>query len=278
MILEGNITIPYKWTTGATVGRFLAELKENARLVGARCESCSKVYVPPADICGECYKPLDAWVPLTGEGTVVAVTTVERATPWSPQAAPYTLALVHLDGADTELLHLAKPNLKAGDRVVAVFKTERAGSLLDIKGFAAASESAASAEDAQQIEDGEVDAGTPSQLDSSGEATTPRESISEVSAVFHALPGRFRKEKVDEALTFYFSIDAEQWTVIITTETCEVLPGKPVDDADCYLKTTTAIFLGTLNGTYKPSMTDLIMGRVKTNKPFLLKKFREAFG
>ena len=28
MILEGNITIPYKWTTGATVGRFLAELKE----------------------------------------------------------------------------------------------------------------------------------------------------------------------------------------------------------------------------------------------------------
>jgi uncharacterized OB-fold protein len=149
MILEGNITIPYKWTTGATVGRFLAELKENARLVGARCDACGKVYVPPADVCGECYKPLDSWVPLTGEGTIVAITTVERAMPWSPQAAPYTLALVRLDGADTELLHLASPNLKAGDRVVAVFKTERAGSLLDIEGFAAISETAAPAEDSQ---------------------------------------------------------------------------------------------------------------------------------
>ena len=104
------------------------------------------------------------------------------------------------------------------------------------------------------------------------------ELISEVSEVFHALPSRFRKEKVEESLTFYFSIDAEQWTVIVTTETCEVQPGKTVDSADCYLKTTTAIFLGTLNGTYKPSMTDLIMGKIKTNKPLLLRKFRDIFG
>jgi uncharacterized protein len=278
MTLEGNITIPYKWTSGATVGRFLAELKEKARLVGARCESCGKVYVPPPDLCGECYKPLDAWVPLTGEGTVVAVTTVERAMPWSPQATPYTLALVRLDGADTELLHLAKPNLKAGDRVTAIFKTERAGSLLDIEGFAATSETSAPAEASQQTQHGEIDTDTSPQLESSGGTTTPMELISEVSAVFHALPSRFRKEKVEERLTFYFSIDAEQWTVIVTTETCEVQPGKTVDSADCYLKTTTAIFLGTLNGTYRPSMTDLIMGRVKTNNPLLLRKFREVFG
>src|ERR1051325_8494986 len=136
MILEGNITIPYKWTTGPTVGRFLAELKENGRLAGARCGVCHRVYVPPADVCGQCYRPLDEWVPLTGEGTVVALTTVERAMPFSPVAAPYTLALVRLDGADTNLLHLASGDLKAGDRVRAVFKTERTGSLLDIAGFA----------------------------------------------------------------------------------------------------------------------------------------------
>src|SRR5205085_10653156 len=122
MILEGDITIPYKWTTGATVGRFLAELKENARLVGARCGGCRKVYVPPADVCGECYKPLAEWVPLSGEGTVVAVTHVARTMPWSPAEAPYTLALVRPDGADTNLLHLGGPGLRAGDRVKAVFK------------------------------------------------------------------------------------------------------------------------------------------------------------
>jgi len=266
MILEGNITIPYKWTTGTTVGRFLAELKENARLVGARCDECGKVYVPPADVCGECYKLLDTWIPLTGEGTVVAITTVERAMPWSPMAAPYSLALVRLDGADTNLLHLANSSLKAGDRVSAIFKPERAGSLLDIECFAAITEPDA------------VETGTQGQHDSlSGGTTTLMELVNEVSAVFQALPSRLRKEKVDEGLTYYFSIDDEQWTVIITMESCVVQPGKTVDSADCFLKTSTEIFLGTINGTYTPSMTDLITGRVKTNNPFLLQKFRELF-
>lgn len=261
MILEGNITIPYKWTTGPTVGRFLAELKENARLVGARCGVCGKVYVPPADVCGQCYKPLDDWVTLSGEGTVVAITTVERAMPFSPTPAPYTLALVRLDGADTDLLHLASPGLKAGDRVAAIFKTERAGSLLDIERFAALSESAPAA-GTERLTEG---------------TTIPMEMVNDVSTVFQALPTRFRREMADENLTFYFSIDDEQWTVFVTTESCVVQPGKAVESADCFLKTTSEIFLGTINGTYTPSMTDLLMGRVKTNNPFLLQKFRELF-
>ncbi|MEN3333881.1 MAG: uncharacterized protein V7641_3246 [Blastocatellia bacterium] len=278
MILEGNITIPYKWTTGATVGRFLAELKENARLVGARCNGCSKVYVPPADVCGECYKPLDDWIPLNGEGTVIAITTVERTLPWSPMPAPYRLALVHLDGADTNLLHLAGPNLKAGDRVSAVFKTERTGSLLDIECFAATGEAITQANASHQAVSDTVDSETHARLDSStGGTTTQMEPINDVSAVFQALPSRFRKEKADENLSFYFSIDDEQWTVLVTPETCEVQPGKTVDSADCFLKTSAEIFLGTINGTYTPSMTDLITGKVKTNNPFLLQKFRELF-
>jgi uncharacterized OB-fold protein/putative sterol carrier protein len=278
MILEGNITIPYKWTTGATIGRFLAELKENARLVGARCNSCSKVYVPPVDVCGECYKPLDAWIPLTGEGTLVALTNVERTLPWSPMAAPYTLALVRLDGADTNLLHLAKPSLRAGDRVSAVFKTERTGSLLDIECFAAIGEVTAPANASRQVANETLETGIPVRLDSStGGTITQMEPVNDVSAVFHALPSRFRKEKADEDLSYYFSIDDEQWTVFVTPENCEVQPGKTVDSADCFLKTSAEIFLGTINGTYTPSMTDLITGKVKTNNPFLLQKFRELF-
>ncbi|HJQ26635.1 MAG TPA: OB-fold domain-containing protein [Blastocatellia bacterium] len=137
MILQGDITIPYKWTTGATTGRFLGELKENARLVGARCQGCGKVYVPPPDVCGECYKPLADWVPLSGEGTVIAVTIVERPLPWSPAVVPYHLGLIHLDGADTNLLHMVAAEVKADDRVVAVFNVARTGTLLDIAGFAA---------------------------------------------------------------------------------------------------------------------------------------------
>ena len=87
MILQGDITIPYKWTTGPAIGRFLAELRDNARLVGARCAKCNKVYVPPTDVCGQCFKPLDEWVELTGEGKIIAVTVVHYQLPWSPVAA-----------------------------------------------------------------------------------------------------------------------------------------------------------------------------------------------
>jgi len=139
MILQGDITIPYKWTTGPTIGRFLAELRDNARIVGARCPVCKKVFVPPTDVCGQCFKPLDDWVELTGEGRLVAVSVVQIQLPWSPLPPPYTLGLVRLDGADTDLIHLADEGLKAGDRVRAKFKEERSGTILDIEMFAAIS-------------------------------------------------------------------------------------------------------------------------------------------
>jgi uncharacterized OB-fold protein len=135
MILEGNITIPYKWTTGAIIGRFLGELRDNAKIFGARCDSCGKVYVPPPDVCGECYKPLSGWVELSGEGTVIATSTVEHGMPWSPVPVPYTLALIRLDGADTNMIHLAGSNVSDGDRVRAVFKQVRSGTILDIDYF-----------------------------------------------------------------------------------------------------------------------------------------------
>ena len=241
-------------------------MKENTRIAGARCRGCGKVYVPPPDVCGECYKIPEDWVVLTGEGTIVAITTVEMTLPWSPTPAPYQLALVQLDGADTNLLHLAEPGLEAGDRVRVRFKAERIGSLLDIEGFA------------PLANDPEPPGETQTQIKSiSGGTVTPMEPINSVSEVFHSLPSRFRKEKADENVSFYFSIDDEQWTVLVTPEACDVQPGKTIERADCFLKTSAEIFLGTINGTYTPSMTDLITGKVKTNNPFLLQKFRELF-
>jgi putative sterol carrier protein len=198
--------------------------------------------------------------------------------PFSPVAVPYTLALVHLDGADTNLLHLASGDLKAGDRVRAVFKTERAGSLLDIEGFALYRESPEQETAAQPGEAVATDNGASAHDEPiTGGTETPMGTVYDVNAVFQALPSRFRRELVEEDLSFYFSIDDEQWTVFVTGESCVVEPGKAIDRADCFLKTTREIFLGAINGTYSPTMTDLITGRVKTNNPFLLQKFRELF-
>jgi hypothetical protein len=198
--------------------------------------------------------------------------------PFSPVAVPYTLALVHLDGADTNLLHLASGPLKAGDRVRAVFKTERTGSLLDIEGFALFQESSAQKPAPLAGEAVATDSTRLRHDEPITEGTETTIMVQEVSTVFQALPTRFRSELVDEDLSFYFSIDDEHWTVFVTREGCRVEPGKTIESADCFLKTTREIFLGTINGTYMPTMTDLIMGRVKTNNPFLLQKFRELFG
>lgn len=142
MILEGDITIPYKWTTGATIGRFLAELRDNTRITGARCEACGKVYAPPPDVCGECFRPLTEWVNLSGEGEVIAFSVVERATAWSPMTPPYMLGLIKLDGADTKIVHIVRAGVLAGERVRAVFKQERTGSILDIDYFGPIDEAA----------------------------------------------------------------------------------------------------------------------------------------
>jgi len=52
---------------------------------------------------------------------------------------PYGYAIVHLDGADSYLIHYVDETdpakMKAGDRVRAVFEEDRTGSLLDIKHF-----------------------------------------------------------------------------------------------------------------------------------------------
>ena len=274
MIFEGDISIPYKWTTGPTTGRFLGELKDNARIVGAHCSSCGRVYVPPPEVCTECFKPISDWVPLSGEGTLVATSVVERTMPWSPSAAPYTLALIKLDGADTNLIHLVRAGLKRGDRVRAAFKTQKTGALLDIEYF----ESPRETVDQPKTRTTEPNTGELMTEESYSSINSAGAPLSEVGEVFKALPGRFRSGKVDKRTAFYFSIDEEKWTVIVESDQCSVTEGKTVEEADCFLKTSAEIFLGTIRGTYTPGLTDLVSGKVKTNNPFLLQTFKDIFG
>ncbi|HEX8090019.1 MAG TPA: Zn-ribbon domain-containing OB-fold protein [Blastocatellia bacterium] len=279
MILEGNITIPYKWTTGAAIGRFLGELRDNAKIFGARCGACAKVYVPPPDVCGECFKPLSDWVELSGEGTVIAASIVEYGLPWSHRPVPYTLALIKLDGADTNMIHLASADVVAGVRVRAAFKQERGGSILDIDCFVPIvdvghADGTLREGLGESIERGESDGGK----NEPGGVKIQMESITEVSEVFRLLPARFREGKTEKELSYYFSIEGEQWTVFVGPDRCEVKRGKVIENADCFLKTSAEIFLGTVSGEYTPSMMDFIRGRIKTNSPALLQTFKDIFG
>lgn len=102
------------------------------------------------------------------------------------------------------------------------------------------------------------------------------DSLTETAEVFHALPFLFRKHKTEKELTYYFSIDDEQWTVEVGPESCAVRRGK-TENADCFLKTSREIFLGTIKGDYTPSFMDIMSGKVKTNNPILLQTFKNIF-
>ena len=101
---------------------------------------------------------------------------------------------------------------------------------------------------------------------------------SEIANVFQSLPSRFQKGNVKQARTFYFSLgEEEKWTVSLTPDKCEVTPGKPAADADCFFKASKQMFLDVWNGKHVPSPKDFITGAIKSNNPLLLKDFVDAF-
>lgn len=133
---------PYKHSTGETIGRFLAGLKEQKKIWGWRSPR-QGVVVPPLG-----YDELEAssggeWVEVAETGVVTAVAVVyQPIEKLHPAAPPFAFVLVKLDGADTALAHIVKHDLdqlRVGSRVRAVWAPDerRQGSIHDIECFQA---------------------------------------------------------------------------------------------------------------------------------------------
>jgi uncharacterized OB-fold protein len=131
---------PYKHSTGDSIGRFLAGLKEQKRIWGQRV-SGQGVVVPPTG-----YSEVDAsaageWVEVADTGVITAVAIVRQPVDGlHPFPSPFAFVLVRLDGADTALAHVVRDDLgraTVGARVQAVWAPdgERCGSIRDIACF-----------------------------------------------------------------------------------------------------------------------------------------------
>ena len=131
---------PYKQSTGPTVGRFLAGLKEQKTIWGQRV-SGQGVVVPPVG-----YSEVDGsdgadWVAVKDSGVVTAVAIVHHPIEGlHPSSSPFAFVLVRLDGADTAMAHVVMDNLdqvKIGVRVQAVWAPDdqRTGTIRDIACF-----------------------------------------------------------------------------------------------------------------------------------------------
>ena len=98
-----------------------------------------------------------------------------------------------------------------------------------------------------------------------------------VDEVFHKLPERYKPGVIKKEQSYYFSIDDYKYTVTLDPESCVVEEGKTTEDAHCFLKTSGDLFLKMYNGEYRPGMQDFMSGRIKSNNPYALKGFIDAF-
>jgi uncharacterized OB-fold protein len=138
LTLKGQIAVPCTWWAGETASRFLLALRDRRKILGTRCTSCGKVFVPPRRNCSRCFVEMEEWVEVSDEGVIEAHTVVRYGHPVQPSKPPFAFALVRLDGADVGFLHLIRKNLdriENGLRVKARFREERTGHILDIDSF-----------------------------------------------------------------------------------------------------------------------------------------------
>jgi uncharacterized OB-fold protein len=138
--LEEHWDITYNHALGEVASRFYEALRDQEQILGRRCPSCERVLLPPRPFCDRDFVDTTDWVEVGHEGRVEVFTVVFQTFKGLPEA-PYCIAYVLLDGADTAILNYVKgidwtpdnvpQNIKVGDRVRAVFKEEREGRITD---------------------------------------------------------------------------------------------------------------------------------------------------
>ena len=140
---SGEAEHVYYWHLGEYMSRFLLGLRDKKTILGIKCSSCGRVYVPPREVCGRCFRTMDHWVDLGTEGSIYAFTVVNLPyidpNTGKPIKVPRTDIYVKVEGADTCLMHWLdetdEKKITVGARVRAVFKKSRRGTIHDIECF-----------------------------------------------------------------------------------------------------------------------------------------------
>mgnify|MGYP003340744647 CR=1 FL=1 len=119
------VALDYIYAASPEESAFYRGLAEG-RILGQRCPSCGKVYVPPRAACPTDGTPTDEEVELSDTGTVTTFCVVNVPFLGQKITPPYVSAYVLLDGADIAVLHLIldipAEEVRMGMRVKAVWK------------------------------------------------------------------------------------------------------------------------------------------------------------
>jgi uncharacterized protein len=129
----------YSYSAGPVRSKFLLSLRDSQKILGTKCPTCGRVYVPARSICIKCFGDINEWVEISDEGTLETFTIVYESQPIYHANPPFAFGIIKLDGADTGLVHrLGEADFKRihiGMRLKAVFEDRLKGDIRDIKYF-----------------------------------------------------------------------------------------------------------------------------------------------
>ena len=136
-VTDVTVDAPFTHSTGPGLSRFLTALRDDGVIWGRRCRGCARVVVPATDHCETCADVLDEWIEVGPGGSVIDATVVAADMPLTRLGPPFAVVKVRLDGADTDLVHLASDpdGITRGARVEAVWADARTGTIRDLAGF-----------------------------------------------------------------------------------------------------------------------------------------------
>ena len=121
------VSLDYLYAASPEESAFYRGLNEG-RIVGQRCPTCQKVYVPPRSACPSDGTPTAEEVEVSQTGTITTFCIVNVPFLGQKITPPYVSAYVLLDGADIAVLHLIlgveAAEVRMGMRVKAVWKPE----------------------------------------------------------------------------------------------------------------------------------------------------------
>ncbi|GAA4718885.1 Zn-ribbon domain-containing OB-fold protein [Nocardioides conyzicola] len=119
------VSLDYLYAASPEESAFYRGLNEG-RILGQRCPTCSKVYVPPRSACPADGTPTAEEVEVSQTGTITTFCIVNVPFLGQKIVPPYVSAYVLLDGADIAVLHLIlgvpADEVRMGMRVKAVWK------------------------------------------------------------------------------------------------------------------------------------------------------------
>jgi 3-keto-5-aminohexanoate cleavage enzyme len=139
--VDGKLALPYTYFAGRVGSKFITTIRDQHKIMGVRCNKCNKVFIPPRQTCEKCLSDIhENWVDLSNTGVVTNFTVVRYNDKHLPRKAPFVMAMIKLDGADTPFVHIldrVEPDkVKIGMKVEAVFAKETTNTILDIDHFA----------------------------------------------------------------------------------------------------------------------------------------------